>query len=223
MASKIIGLCYLTDEIFRDSAALEIFVSMGLSKELSFQIESAIINGDGLDKPLGIMNGGGLITVPKQPGQAAGTVVGQNIIDVWSRMWAPSRRTAVWLAHTDAEAQCIGATVTVAAGGGPIPLYKAAEDENQPYNFMLGKPVIPMEQCQTPGTPGDLVLVDWARYLIAAREARTDVSMHVRFLTDENAFRVVMRIGGQPIDGRPLIPFNGTNTVSPYVCIAARG
>jgi HK97 family phage major capsid protein len=222
-ASKVIALIYLTDELFQDTEALEVFVNAAASKELVFRLEAAILSGDGAGKPQGVMKSGALIQVAKQSGQAAGTIVAQNIIDMWSRMWAPSRRTAVWLAHTDAEAQCIGLTAAVGTGGAPIPLYEATTDpDNQPFNLILGRPVIPMEQTQVPGTPGDILFADWSRYALAMREARTDVSIHIQFVEDEVAFRVVMRVGGQTIDARPITPFNGPNQVSPFVCIAQR-
>jgi len=222
-AKKLIGLVYVTDELFEDAAALEIFVSMGLSKELAFRLEDAIINGDGSGKPQGILGSGAMLTVPKVPGQAAATVVAENVVQCWQQMWAPSRRSMVWLAHPDAEAQCVGLTAAVGTGGSTIPLYVATTDpDNQPFNLMLGRPVIPMEQTQVPGTPGDIIAADFSRYALAMREARADVSMHIAFLTDEAAFRVTLRVDGQPIDARPITPFNGTNQVSPFVCIAQR-
>jgi HK97 family phage major capsid protein len=222
-AEKIIGLIYLTDELFRDTAALDVFVSMAMAKELAFQLENAIINSDGAGKPMGVVNAPATIQVAKQSGQANGTIVAQNIIDMWARMWAPSRRTAVWCAHTDAEAQCIGLTATVGTGGAPIPLYQATQDpENQPYNLILGRPVLPLEVMQVPGTVGDVGFFDFSRYALAMREARADVSMDIEFLTDEVAFRIVARIGGQPIDATPITPFNGNNQVSPFVTLAAR-
>jgi len=220
-ASKVIALVWLTDELFQDTEALSIFVDAAASKELAFRLEDAIINGDGAGKPQGVMKSGALITVAKQSGQGSGTVIAQNILDCWSRMWAPSRRTAVWCMHTDAESQIIGATVAAGTGGGPIQLWKAAEDD-EGFNRVLGRPVLPLEQLQIPGTPGDVIFCDFARYALAMREARTDVSIHVQFLADEVAFRVVMRVGGQTIDATPITPFTGPNQVSPFVCIAQR-
>ena len=223
VAKKLMGFAFCTSELFRDADALEIFVSMALSKELSFKLVDAIVNGDGAGRPLGVMNSGALITVAKQAGQAAGTIVAANITDMWRRCWGPSRRTAVWLAHPDAEAQCIGLTASVGTGGAPIPLYVATNDpDRQPYNLMLGRPVIALEQTQVPGTPGDLMLCDFSRFAIAMKETRADVSMEVKFLTDEMAFRLVMRVDGQPLDAYPITPYTGTDTVSPISLIAQR-
>jgi HK97 family phage major capsid protein len=222
-ASKVIALVYLTEELFQDTAALDIWVSACMVKELAFVLEDAIVNGDGSGKPQGIMTAGAMIQMAKQVGQASGTIVSENVTDLWRTMWVPSRRTAVWLAHPDAEAQCIGLTAAVGAGGSTIPLYQATQDpDNQPFNLILGRPVICMEQTQVPGKPGDLIFVDFSRYALAFREARADVSIHIQFLSDQVAFRVVMRCGGLPIDQVPLMPFNGSNKVSPYLCLAQR-
>jgi HK97 family phage major capsid protein len=225
-AKKLIGLCYITEELYRDTAALDIWGQAVFSQEVAWKVEQAIVTGDGDGKPFGITGSNALIQVPKGSGQAAGTITGQNIVDVFSRTWAPSQRSAVWIGHPDAISQCITATVPVGTGGGSsIPLYQATEDpDNQPFNLILGRPIIPCEYSPTPGTPGDLMLCDFSRYCLAIREGDPQevVSMHVKFLTDEMAYRVTLRVDGAPIDPRPLTPFSGTNTVSPFVAIAAR-
>jgi HK97 family phage major capsid protein len=217
---KLIGLVYLTEELFEDTRALAIFGSMGFAKEIAFRLTDAIVNGDGSGKPMGIIASQATIQVAKVGGQAAGTVVSQNLVDVWSRCWAASRPNAVWLVHPDAEKAIITASEAVGTAGSALPLYQQT-DSDKP-NTILGRPCIAIEQCQVPGTPGDVILVDLSRYILAMREYREDVSIDVRFLTDEVAFRFVMRVDGQPIDQFPITPFTGTNTVSPFVAIAAR-
>jgi HK97 family phage major capsid protein len=79
------------------------------------------------------------------------------------------------------------------------------------------------EYCPTPGTPGDIILCDFSRYIVAMREQlRADLSIHVKFLTDEQAFRFVMRVNGTPIDTRPLTPLYGTQATSSFVALAQR-
>jgi len=111
----------------------------------------------------------------------------------------------------------------VGTAGSALPLYQATTNpEIQPFNLILGRPCIPIEQCQVPGTPGDVILADFSRYLLASRENRADISIHVKFLTNEVAFRFVMRIDGAPLDSQPITPFTGTNLTSPFVCIGKR-
>jgi hypothetical protein len=48
------------------------------------------------------------------------------------------------------------------------------------------------------------------------------MSVHVAFLTDESIFRFIYRVDGQPIWNAALTPFKGSNTLSPFVVLAAR-
>jgi len=59
---------------------------------------------------------------------------------------------------------------------------------------------------------------------LAMREgSQTAVSMHMMFLSDQMAYRCVIRVDGQPLDAAPITPYqSGATTKSPFVCIAAR-
>ena len=46
--------------------------------------------------------------------------------------------------------------------------------------------------------------------------------MHVRFTTDEMAFRATYRCDGESFWKSALTPFKGTKTQSPYVQLASR-
>jgi HK97 family phage major capsid protein len=223
-ARKIIGLVYLTEELFQDVNALEVFGTAAFSKEMAFALEAAIIGGDGAYRPLGVLNSPALLQVPAAVGQAAGTILAANVVDAWSRCWAPSRKTAVWVVNGEAEKQLITLAIPVGTGGSVIELYHPTENrETQPFASMLGAPVIPSEYCPAVGTVGDLMLCDFPRYIVAMKEAmQTAVSIHIRFLSDEYAFRFELRADGQPIDRVPVIPLNGTATTSSFVAIAAR-
>ena len=48
-------------------------------------------------------------------------------------------------------------------------------------------------------------------------------SIHVRFLYDENVFRFIYREDGKPIWNKPLAPYKGKATVSPFVTLDKRG
>ena len=51
---------------------------------------------------------------------------------------------------------------------------------------------------------------------------RVDTSIHVEFERGMTAFRFNFRIGGQPMLSAPIDPKNGSNTLSPFVALAAR-
>jgi len=219
---KLTAICYATNELLQDAAALEAAIAIAYVNELRFKTEWAALFGDGWVQPAGIMGSGALITVPKQPGQAAGTFVAANATDMFSRMWGPSRARAVWFVNQRLETQLQTLTLPIGSGGAEMPLYRFSESDDEPNRFM-GRPVIPLEYMQPPGTPGDILFVDPAEFLFTQKDSiETAISLHVKFLTDEQAFRFTWRVDGQPMWHLPVTPATGGNTLSPYVALAAR-
>jgi HK97 family phage major capsid protein len=94
---------------------------------------------------------------------------------------------------------------------------------NSPYSTLFGRPILPIEQASTIGDVGDIVLADLSQYLLIDKgEPKTDTSIHVKFTSDEMAFRFVYRVNGAPTWKTALTPHKGTNTLSPFVALAAR-
>ncbi len=122
----------------------------------------------------------------------------------------------------DIEPQLFTMSLTVGSGG--VPVYMPAGGvSGTPYSTLFGRPVIPLEQCQTLGTPGDIILADFSQYLLIDKGGiNAASSIHVRFLYDENVFRFIYRVDGQPIWNQPVTPFKGSSTKSPFVALAAR-
>ncbi|SDE21044.1 phage major capsid protein [Desulfuromonas thiophila] len=221
--NKLIGLCYATDELLADATALESVISTGFQSEFDFRITDAVINGTGAGQPLGIMNAGSLVTVAKESGQTADTVKYENICKMWARMIASSRRNAVWIINQDIEPQLFTMSLAVGtAGGGPVYLPPGGASAS-PYGTLFGRPVIAIEQAQTLGDKGDIMLCDFGQYVAIDKGAmKKDVSMHVKFVEDEAAFRFTYRFDGQPVLASAITPKNGTNTLSHFVALANR-
>jgi HK97 family phage major capsid protein len=219
---KIIGLAYVTDELLQDANLLETVVMEGFSQEFRFKVEDEIISGPGGAKMLGVLRSPCLITVDKEAGQLAKTVVYENIIGMWSRLAASSQQNAVWLINQDVLPQLFNMGITVGVAGAPV-FFPAGGASGSPFNSIFGRPVIPVEYCETLGTKGDIILADFSQYLLAEKGGLQGTSsIHVRFLNDETAFRFVMRNDGLPIWPSALTPYKGTATVSPFITLAAR-
>lgn len=220
---KLMSLCYVTEELLQDTTALESLASGLVGDEFAWLLDNAIINGTGAGQPLGIMNSDCLVSVSKESGQVAATIVYENIIKMRARMWAQSRANAVWYINQDCETQL--ATMAFVVGTSGVPVYlPAGGASSQPYDTLFGRPVVPIEQCATCGTTGDIILADPSQYLLIDKGGiKSDVSIHVRFLYDEQVFRFTYRINGMPTWNSVLTPANGaTNTVSPFVALATR-
>lgn len=223
IAKKLIALTYASEEQLVDGPAFAAYVDKVVPLELAFRTDDAIYNGTGAGMPLGIMNSGGLLTVPKASGDTGAVVSNTDIFEMWKRMWAPSRRTSAWFVNQDVEDQLWN--LTRGSGTAVELLYTApgGRGNNGQYGTMMGRPVIPVEYAATLGTPGDIVLADLSQYYLARRSGvQMDTSIHVQFLTDQQAFRWKLRLDGQPAWKKPLTPKNGTNTLSPFIALAAR-
>ena len=143
---------------------------------------------------------------------------------MWSQMWARSRANAVWFINQDIEPQLIPLTLG-APSLAQILLYTAPGINGNPgpYGTMFGRPVIPVEQASTLGAQGDITLCDMTQYILAQRsDVRADASIHVAFLTGEQAFRFMLRLDGQPTWKKPLTPYQGSALKSPFVALATR-
>lgn len=229
---KLTGLCYVTDELLQDTTALASWISQAFRDEFAFKIGDAIVNGTGMEMPLGFMNSGCLITVPKEANQAAGTIIVENVLKIWQRMPVRNRRNAVWLINQEIEIQLYKLILLVKnvagnenVGGLPFPQveYLPPGTNGNAYGTLMGRPVIPCEYMAPLGTAGDIVLADLSQYLgIDKGDIQEASSIHVRFIYDETCFRFVYRFNGQPIWQKPLSPYRGTLSVSPFVALESR-
>ncbi len=222
---KLIGYCYATDELLDDAAALEGIIRDGFKGEFGFKIDDAIINGTGAGEPLGILTAGSLVTVAAEGAQAADTIMTENIVKMYSRIFASSRSNAVWLINQNVEPQLFTLHLDVGTGG--IPVYMPAGGlSGLPFGTLFGRPVLPIEQCSTLGDIGDIILADFENGYILAEKGgiKSDVSIHVAFITDEQVFRFVLRADGQPVRATVLTPYKGTVTFSQshFIALAAR-
>lgn len=215
---KLTGLCYATDELLQDAAALEAVIRQAFAEEFGFKIDDAILSGSGEGEPLGILNSGAIVTVAKEASQTDIITV-ENLIKMWNRLWSRSRANAVWYINQELEPYLY----TLKIGDKPVYIPAGGLSE-KPYGTLFGRPVVPIEQCSAAGEVGDIILADIGQYLLIDKGGvKSASSIHVRFLYDENVFRFIYRVDGKPIWTKPLTPYKGSATVSPFVTLAKRG
>lgn len=214
---KLTGLCYATDELLQDAAALEAVIRQAFAEEFGFKIDDAILTGSGEGEPLGILNGGSLVTVTKEANQTDIITV-ENLIKMWNRLWSRSRSNAVWYINQELEPYLY----TLKIGDKPVYVPAGGLSE-KPYGTLFGRPVVPLEQCSAAGEVGDIILADVGQYLLIDKGGvKAASSIHVRFLYDESVFRFIYRVDGKPIWSKPLAPYKGSASVSPFVTLAKR-
>lgn len=220
---KLAALCPITSELQRNAPALNSYLSTRVPQKITYAINDALVNGNGVARPQGIMNAGCKISVAKESGQTADTVVYQNILKMWNRRYAPLNNNLVWLINQDVEPQLQQMAMPTST---VVPSYLPPGGLSAtPYATLMGRPVIALEQCDQLGDEGDIILTDWSQYtsLVASGEGvRQDLSIHMWFNYDINAFRFITQVGGQTWWASAITPPNSANTRSPVITLAER-
>ncbi len=217
-AHELTGAAFVTEKLLRDSpiSAVDLlsqgfrdeFISVGIDKRL---------NGVGVGEPLGVLNAPCTISISKETGQAATTVVTENVLKMRARCWGYGK--AFWLANHDTYPTLAVMKLDVGTGGAPM--YTNSVREDRP-DLLLGRPIFYSEYPASVGTVGDLILGNWGEYFDGVREdVEMASSIHVRFLNREQCFRFTLENDGQPWWKSVLTPKNG-DTLSPFVTLATR-
>jgi len=221
------GIFYATGDVLKDSSQLAAVVNRWFPMEFGFKIDDEIVNGVGAGHASGIIPAGCTVTQAVETGQNRSTatdkIMYENIVRMYARLLSSSDPSAVWFINRALLPHIMLMTVTGGTASTPVflPPNGAA---GQPYMTLLNKPIIPIEQCQAPGTAGDIILADLNEYLLLTKGGiDAQASIHVRFLYDEQTFRWIYRFDGAPIRNKTLTPYKGgaTATQGPFVILAA--
>lgn len=219
---KLMGICYATEELLKDATALEAIISQGFSEEFGFKIDDEIVNGTGAGECLGILAADCLVSVAKENGQAAATVVADNVEKMYARLWTRGVPNATWYINQAVWPQLFKLSHAVGTGGVPIFMPPGGLSA-APFGTLFGRPIQPIEQCAALGTVGDIIFADLSQYLFIEKDGlAADSSIHVRFIYDEMTYKFTMRNNGQPMWKSKLTPYKGSDTISPFVALATR-
>lgn len=223
LLEKLLATSYATSELLEDAPALEAELGAGFVEEITFKAEDAIFNGDGIGKPLGILNSPAKVTVSVETGQTTLDPLNfDNVAKMYARLHPRSVLNAIW--SIDQSLMPSMMTMGVAVGTGGVPVYLPPNGAaGAPFGTLLGLPIVPCEYTQAKNTEGDIILWDPTQYRIIEKGGiRGASSVHVAFLTDETAFRWTYRVNGAPKWRSALTPKNGGDTLSTIVTLATR-
>jgi HK97 family phage major capsid protein len=218
-AEGLFGISYITEELLADSpVSFAALLAAGFRDEFGSKILDERLNGVGGGEFVGVNNSDALVTVTKESGQTADTIVYNNIIKMRARVWGYNR--AIWLANHDCLPQLALMNQTVGTGG--VPAWQPSAREDVP-DMLLGRPLVFTEYMETVGDAGDINCCNWSQYLQGTYQPlQSDESIHVRFIQNERAFKFHMRNAGAPWWSAALTVKKGANSLSPFVRLAAR-
>lgn len=211
---RVTALTYATEEQLDDVAYMGSWLSRVVPDELRFKVEAAIINGDGIGKPLGILQSGALISSTRAD---ASKVADEDISGMWSHRYLGAQ-DYIWLVNSTVMPQLYAMTV----GDQPVFLPPGGLSGSM-YGSLFGRPVIETEYNPYLGTLGDILLMSPSKYAMIDKGRGIDGarSIHVQFVSWQEAFRFGYRCDGQPEWASSVTAYDGTNTISPFVALAA--
>lgn len=215
---KLHAFVTATEELIEDAPRLNDRLTRGAARALNWKANNAIHYGTGAGQPLGFATASSKIAVAKETSQTAATVNATNVAKMFARNINPGR--AIWICNQDV----MPSLMTMTIGDQPVWTSPVNGLREAPGGFLLGRPVLFSDQCQTLGTEGDILFVDPMGYYLARKESgiKFASSMHLYFDYDIQAFRWTFRLGGQPYLSAAVSPANGSSTKSHYVRLADR-
>ena len=218
---KLMAFIYITDEAMEDMPFMSGLMNNAMALAANRLLEGSVVDGDGVGKPLGILNAPNLVSVPKESSQTD-KLTFKNIARMYGRILPRCKTNAVWLMHPDLAEELPFLNLPIGTGGVPVYLPPTGAAAT-PYATLYGKPIIETDHMAAIGEKGDIGLFDLKEYMLLRKgTVKQDMSIHVEFLTAQNCFRLQLRAGGAP-KGKSAVKLKHSSVLrSPFVVLEAR-
>ena len=213
---ELMGYSKISNTLLADNAVgLETFLLTLFGRAIAWYEDYAFLRGDGVGKPLGILNADALISVSRSAEDAFALTDAANMLSQLLPGWNPQH--TVWAVSPNILTKLM--TMTDTASGHVVWIDNARE---RPKMSLFGIPVETSEKLPGLNTLGDVLLLDLQHYLLGDRQQiEIAFSEHVAFLNNQGVWRFVSRVDGQPWLRNSITLADGSTTVSPFVGLAA--
>jgi HK97 family phage major capsid protein len=232
-AHELNGAAAATNQLMADSPlSIAALIDQGLRQEARSYRINELLNGNGIGRPLGMLNSANeaLLTVLREAGQSTAVIVnGTNILKMRQRVWG--YENAVWLCSLDLFPTIATLHIESPNNAGLVKLFYPADSANP--DMLLGRPIVWTEYMNgiTSGQDGS-VISEWNSNFLACvnptqmlyGERGTGTltrSIHVRFLEREEVFLFTSFDDARPWWKSVLTPAKAGLTLSPFVVLSA--
>lgn len=215
VAHELSGYTLTSRAIEQDSAiSLQELLIRLFGQAIAWHEDYAFLRGNGVGKPLGVLNAPAAIAVTRASGGNALDYA--DVVNMLKRLPASSYPNAVWVLHQFLIADLLDLQKT----NNTLVTFIGNLRDRVPGSLM-GIPIVFTEKLPAPGTAGDVMLCDFSHYVIGDRQQiEIAYSEHYRFVNNQGTWRFCERIDGQPWVKGAITLADGTNTVSPFVYLA---
>lgn len=218
-AHTLFGASFVTEELLQDSPiTVAALLAAGFGEAFTDKLFDEKLNGTGVGEYEGVTNSAAFVSQAKEAGQAADSVMVENILKMRSRCWG--YQNAIWLANHDTYPGL--AKLGGDANGNGQLIWQPSLGDDRP-DILLGRPIFFTEYTQKLGDANDIVLINWSEYLEGLYSPmQSEESIHVRFLENERCFKFWLRNDGRGWWKAALTPRKGSLSLSPFIGLAER-
>jgi HK97 family phage major capsid protein len=208
----------ISNELREDGQGFEAQLDRAIRTSIGYGFDQYFIGGTGAGQPLGIRNDPAKITVAKETGQKADTIVYENLAKMFARMYPAGRQRGIWLVNDTAIPQLLSLSIAIGTAGSHIPVMTKGANGFE----ILTRPVVFTSHMPTLGDADDIAFVDPSQYAIGIRRGVTLEKSNIPGWTNDlMSYRALVRFDGQGTWGGVLTPRNGS-TLSWCVGLAER-
>ncbi|MEY9097008.1 phage major capsid protein [Paenibacillus sp. RC84] len=203
---EVAGHIVVTDKLLRNAPAVNVIVNRLFRGAIAGAEDDAFLYGDGVARPLGAINSGAAIVIPRA---TANQVKYADIVNMISKAKLGGR--LVWSASQSILPQLL----TMKDDSGTLIFQPNIAD--QLTGTLLGYPIKFQENAPILGTAGDLVLADLGYYVIKDGSGiYISASEHPLFKQNKTIIKAFWNVDGKPWVSAPFTLKNGY-TVSPFI------
>ncbi len=200
--------------IFDSSQSIDALLTRLFGVAIAGMEDYSFLRGDGVGKPLGILNADAAIAVNPDTNNVFAFA---DAAEMLSRFHPVAGGNPVWIMHRSTIPDLAAFEVSSGSGG----VWMANLSEGIPQS-LFGYPILYSEHLPQANNSGHVLLADLGAYAIfepANAGMSIAFSEHAAFTSDKGTWRVVKRLDGQPWvkNAIPLADPQGSYTVSPFV------
>lgn len=193
-------------ELVEDGLGFDGQLQVAMQKSLSLGMDYYLLNGTGAGQPLGVLNSPGVISVAKESGQTKDTIIYENIVKMYGRMYPQGQQRAVWIANSTTIPQLLQLSIAIGVAGSVIPVM----NQNNGQFTILGRPVLFTPNLPILGDANDICFVDLSQYAVGLRrEIKLEKSSVPGWTQDLVSYRALVRFDGQGIWSSAITPRKG--------------
>ena len=202
----------LTNKLLNNAPAAAALVTKHLRNDMIQKEEHALIKGDGVGKPKGVLQSTALVEVTRNTStdfkfaDVSAMLANSNLESLGNYLWVINQSVFPKLFGM---ADSVGNSIFIQ---GNVVKGIATTLGGVPVRFTGKTPVL--------GTKGDVMLLDFSNYIIKDGSGPfIDISKEVLFLNNKTAIKLTWNVDGQGWLDAPITLEDGTTQVSPFVAL----